>query len=60
MSRALHEHREELIALEALNNGHTRRCQIDVDGATGTRLGMPDKDANWVTPGGKSVANPKS
>ena len=35
MSRALHEHREELIALEALNNGATRGdAKFDVDGAT--------------------------
>lgn len=53
MSRALHEHREELIALEALNNGATRGdAKFDVDGATGTlawyaRQGRQLGDTRW-------------
>ena len=53
MSRALHEHREELIDLEALNNGATRGdAKFDVDGATGTlawyaRQGRQLGDTRW-------------
>ena len=53
MSRALYEHREELIALEALNNGATRGdAKFDIDGATGTlawyaKLGKEMGDARW-------------
>ena len=37
MSRALHEHREELLEISLVNNGTTRNgAKFDVDGATGT------------------------
>ena len=37
MSKALHEHREELVGLATLNGGNTRGdAKFDIDGATGT------------------------
>ncbi len=56
-SRALHEHREALLDLEAANNGATRGdAKFDVDGATGTlaayaRIGKHLGDARFQLDG---------
>lgn len=69
MSRALHEHREELIDVSMSNNGATRGdAKFDVDGATGTlawyaslgrRLGdarfLVDGDAERLSQGARFV-----
>ena len=57
MSRALHEHREELLDISVANNGTTRNgAKFDVDGATGTlsyyaALGRGLGERRWLADG---------
>ena len=67
MSKALHAHRDELLAMATRNGGNTRGdAKFDVDGCTGTlayysKLGTKLGDAHWIIDGESKqlAANPR-
>ncbi|MEE2829793.1 MAG: 3,4-dehydroadipyl-CoA semialdehyde dehydrogenase [Myxococcota bacterium] len=67
MSKSLHAHRDELLAMATSNGGNTRGdAKFDVDGCTGTlayysKLGAKLGDAHWIIDGESKqlAANPR-